>query len=972
MRTGDFPQTMSAADRRSDLALLPENYRAWYGAVARSIPEERLFTDPLRTFAWGTDASCYRLTPKIVVKVLDIGEIRTICEAANQFGVAMTFRAAGTSLSGQAVSDSVLVVLAGGFRKYRILDSGRRIALEPGILGAQANRLLAPMGRRIGPDPASIDSCMIGGIAANNASGMCCGTAENSYRTVETMKVVLVDGAVLDTADPGSRAAFAASHGALAGELASIRDEIRLDPGLAGRIARKFSIKNTTGYGVNAFIDYEDPVDILAHLMVGSEGTLGFIAEITYRSVEEHPHKASALMVFPDMATACQATVILKKGPVSAVELMDRASLRSVEDKEGLPAYLKTLEGQATALLVETRAVDAPALAMKVDALTAMVAGLPMVIPVSFTDRKAGYETLWKIRKGLFPAVGSMRRIGTTVVIEDVVFPIEHLARATTGLRSLMTLHGYSEGIIFGHALDGNLHFVFTQDFGDVAEVSRYSAFMDAVCDMVVHTYDGSLKGEHGTGRNMAPFVELEWGSRIYALMLRIKAAFDPKGLLNPGVVISSDPKAHLRDLKPLPRAHELLDRCIECGFCEATCPSKDLTLSPRQRIAVTREMARLSGSGTEDGRCGRITRDYAYFGEKTCATDGLCAGACPVGIDTGKHTKEIRHARRGPLALATAKALGRNFAAVGSGMRAGLLAMDAARSVLGPAALGAFGVAARRLSGNHLPLWNRSLPRRSAAIKAGPGHTGTIRASSLKVVYFPSCIARSMGPAPGDSDQRSLHEAMLSLLSKAGYEAIFPPGMAALCCGMAFGSKGFFEVAERKRLELEAALLLASEGGKYPVLFDTSPCLHTLKEKADPRLALYEPVEFIRTFLLERLSIDRSPEPIAIHITCSSRKMGLEAAFLEVADALAEKVIVPAGIGCCGVAGDRIFFHPELSSSALGTLKEQLPGDCRSGYSNSRTCEIGLSLSGGIPYQSIVYLADRQSAGRDGKSCRR
>lgn len=965
MRTGEFPKTMSAADRHSDLALLPENYRAWYRAVARSIPEGRIFTDPLRTFAWGTDASCYRLTPKIVVKVIGIEEVQSLLKASDQFGVALTFRAAGTSLSGQAVSDSVLVVQAGGFRKHRILDSGRLIALEPGILGAQANRLLSPMGRRIGPDPASIDSCMIGGIAANNASGMCCGTSENSYRTVEAMKAVLVDGSILDTGDPASRAAFLATHSALAAELASIRDEILRDPELEGRIARKFSIKNTTGYGVNSFIDYDDPVDILSHLMIGSEGTLGFIAEITYRSVVEHPCKASALMVFPDITTACQATMILKKGPVSAVELMDRSSLRSVEDKEGMPPYLKALDEQATALLVETRSSSPEGLAMNVDGLAAMVAGLPMVLPASFTDRKIDYEALWKIRKGLFPAVGAMRKIGTTVVIEDVVFPIEGLAEATTELRSLMTGHGYRDGIIFGHALDGNLHFVFTQDFGDAAEVARYSAFMDAVCDMVVHTYDGSLKGEHGTGRNMAPFVELEWGSRIYALMLRVKAAFDPKGLLNPGVVISADPKAHLRDLKPLPRAHELVDRCIECGFCEAMCPSKDLTLSPRQRIAVTREVARLSESGTEVGRMERITRDYAYFGEKTCATDGLCAGACPVDIDTGKHTKELRHSMRGPLALATAAALGKNFAAVGVGMRAGLSAADGVRSVIGPSALAFLGGAARRLSGNHLPLWNRALPRRSASIKAGPAGPAQAQGSLLKVVYFPSCIVRSMGPAPGDPDQRSLHEAMMSLLDKAGYEVVFPEGMDALCCGMAFGSKGFFEVAEKKRLELEAALLLASEDGHYPVLFDTSPCLHTLKEKADPRLALYEPVEFIRNFLLGRLEIKRSAETIAIHVTCSSRKMGLEAAFLEVAEALAEKVIVPTGIGCCGVAGDRVFFHPELSSSALGTLKEQLPGDCRSGYSNSRTCEIGLSLSGGIPYQSIVYLADRLSRRR-------
>jgi len=949
---------MPKGNGRQDYRALPEKYRAYHDAIATGIPTSRIYCDPFRTFAYGTDASFYRLTPKIVVKVRTMEEVSLLLRASDHLGIPVTFRAAGTSLSGQAVSDSVLAVLAGGWRKHRVLDGGERIALEPGIIGAEANAFLAPYDRKIGPDPASINHCMIGGIAANNASGMCCGTSQNSYRTVESMKLILHDGTLLDTADPLSRKTFVETHPGLVAEIARIRDEIRGDELLLRRIEGKFRIKNTTGYGVNAFVDHDYPVDILLHLMIGSEGTLGFLAEITYRTVEEHAHKASALMIFPDIGSACRATTRLKTGPVSAAELMDRASLRSVEDKEGMPEYLKSLGGEATALLVETRAGDAAGLARQTGEAVGMLAGIHTVLPIAFTDRKAEYEKLWLVRKGLFPAVGAVRRVGTTVVIEDVVFPIERLADATLELERLMRHHGYDEGIIFGHALDGNLHFVFTQDFSDPKEVGRYQGFMDAVSDMVVRKYDGSLKGEHGTGRNMAPFVEMEWGERIYGLMKRVKRAFDPKGLLNPGVLIDDNPHAHLEHLKPLPPAHEIVDKCIECGFCEVMCPSKELTTTPRQRIAVTREIARLRAAGKGGERLSRLAGDYVYFGEQTCATDGLCATTCPVSIDTGEHTKHLRAEGRSRFTIAAARWAAEHYGAVTSGVRTGLAAMGAARGVLGESAVRAASEGARALSGDRLPLWNRAMPRKTPAFP----FRDVARGSKKKVVYFPSCVVRSMGPAPGDGDPRALHEAMLSLLSKAGYDVFFPKGMGELCCGMPFGSKGFPEEAEKKRKELEAELLACSRDGEYPVLFDTSPCLYTVKRKADPRLKLYEPVEFLHAFLLDALEFRKSAETIAIHVTCSSIKMGLSEKFLAVARACAEKVVAPSRVGCCGVAGDRLFLFPELNASALSELKEGLPAECRSGYSNSRTCEIGLTLSGGIPYQSIVYLADRCS----------
>jgi D-lactate dehydrogenase len=937
------------------VAALPERWRRFHGAAARFLPPEALVCDPLRTLAFGTDASFYRLVPKLVVRVRTREEVQGLLAAARRFEVPLTFRAAGTSLSGQAVTDSVLVLLAGAWRRWEVLDGGGRIALEPGVIGAEANAALAAHGRKIGPDPASINACMVGGIVANNAAGMCCGTAQNSYQTAEAMKLVLADGTFLDTGDPESRRRFAGTHAGLCRELAAIRDEVARDEALSRRIREKFRIKNTTGYSLNAFVDFHDPLDILLHLMVGSEGTLGFVAEVTYRTVVDHPHKASALVLFPDVEQAARATMAVKGGPVSAAELMDRASLRSVESKPGMPAPLRELGPDACALLVETRAADPGTLARQAEEVRALVERVPTLAPVAFAAEKAEYERLWDVRRGLFPAVGAMRHIGTTVVIEDVAFPMQHLAAGTVELQRLMRAHGYAEGIIFGHALDGNLHFTFTQGFDDPAEVRRYQGLMDEVCRMVVERYDGSLKGEHGTGRNMAPFVEMEWGQQAYALMKRVKRLLDPQGVLNPGVLLNDDPLAHLKHLKPLPRAHEMVDRCIECGFCEPRCPSRQVSTSPRQRIVVQREMARLRRSGEDPARLERLERDFRWLGDETCATDGLCATACPVSIDTGAFVKTLRAERNGDGPRRAAARRAARYDRFAARVRFGLSAADAAHAVLGSGLMRGLASAARAASGGRMPLWNRWAPRPAPERE----FRDLVRGQGRRVVYFPSCIVRMMGPARADAESRAVFEAALSVLGKAGYDILFPRQLDSLCCGLTFDSKGFPELADQKARELERALLEASEGGAIPVLCDTSPCVQRMGKSFDPRLAVHEPVQFVHGFLMDRLRFRRQPGPVAIHATCSAIKMGLADKLRAVAEACAERVVVPARVGCCGFAGDRGFTHPELTESALSELAAGVSG-CAEGFSTSRACEIGLSLHGGIPYRSILFLVDR------------
>lgn len=943
--------------------MITGKYKELYNELIREIPSERLLHDSLSTLAFGTDASFYRLIPKLIVKVRSEKELQLVVNRASELSIPVTFRAAGTSLSGQAISDSVLVIASHGWQNHEILNNGNSIKLQVGLRGYQANRYLVKYGRKIGPDPASLDSAMIGGIAANNASGMCCGTSENSYKTVADIRVILSDGTILDTGSQESRDSFVKSNGHLLKELEDMASSVQADEILHEKIKRKFKIKNTTGYSLNALVDYSDGFDILKHLMIGSEGTLAFISDITYNTVIDHQNKALALAIYPTIELACKAVQILKNQPVSAVELMDRAAIRSVDSAKGVPEFLKTISKDAAVLLIETRAESREQLSLFIGQITKSIETIETELPFSFTTDSKEQAVLWKIRKETLPTVAGMRKSGSTSIIEDVCFPVPMLASATLDLQTLFAQHGYSEAVIFGHALEGNLHFMFSPNFNDKAEVERYSKFMDDVADMVVDRYDGSLKAEHGTGRNMAPFVEKEWGERAYQLMKEIKQLFDPKGILNPGVILNNDNKIHIKNLKPMASIRETADKCMECGFCEGVCVSEGFTLSPRQRVAAFREMERLRISGEEPHRAAEINKLYKYSGLATCATDSLCYVACPVKIDTGKMVKELRHESHLPWQEKIASSISNNMAVVTSGMRLGLNAVYYLRLLAGKKLFGSVATGLNKISGGMVPLWNEHFPKGAKKISSKQQITtnqNNVIEPANKVVYFPSCITRSMGVSKDYSNALELTQLTEKLLKRAGYEIIYPKGLNDLCCGMAFSSKGFVEAGKLASDKLEAALLEASECGKYPILCDMSPCLYTMKTNMGERLKLYEPAEFVQDKLMDKLTIRQLDKKVAVFAVCSAKKMDVDGMLCNIARKCAKEIVV-IDSNCCGFAGDRGFILPKLNEHGLRFLKEQSNG-CKEGYATSRTCEIGLSKHGGITYSSILYLVEEAS----------
>ncbi len=918
-------------------------YKQYYDRVATYIPAERLYTDDLHCLAWGTDAGFYRRLPQIVVRSKDEDEVSRLLKDASDMHLPVTFRAAGTSLSGQAITDSILIVAGKNWENYEVSADAESIKLQPGIVGQRVNEILAPYGKIFSPDPASKKSAMVGGIVMNNASGMNCGTHANSDRELISARLVLADGTILDTGDAASREEFARTHPQFIKKIEELRDRVMADEALANRIRRKYSIKNVTGLNIYPFVMYTDPFDIIAHLLVGSEGTLAFGSQFTMKTGHLYKHSASAMLYFSTMKEACDAVVAMKPGPVFSAEILDKKSLSSVDDPTG--------EG-LTAVLTETKADTKGQLEANIVAIKKLIEPFNLYVPANFTDNPAEYSKYWAIRSGIFPSVGGTRKLGTTVIIEDIAFHIEDLTQATQDLEEMLLKHGYDDSCIYGHALEGNYHFIIAQSFDTEAEVKKYQNLMLEIEHLVVDKYDGSLKAEHGTGRNMAPFVKHEWGEKAYSLMKEVKDLFDPDGILNPGVIFNDDPECYIKGFKPLPLTNDHVNKCIECGFCEVNCMSCGFTLSSRQRIVVQREMSRLRATGEDPERLRRLEEQFKYYGNETCAGDGMCSTSCPMKINVGEMIHDLRAEAlpKGSFGYKVGEFIADNLGTTFATLKPLLTVAGVAQSILGDKVVRSVGNALHKVG---MPLWTPSLPtahyRRDIYVSP----------SDKKVVYFPSCLNQTMGYSKAGGKKADLVDVVVAFLQKSGWEVIFPENMHNLCCGTIWESKGMLDIADRKTLQLEEALLKASEGGKYPVVCDQSPCLHRMRENMK-RVRPMELMEFIHDYVADDLDFHRTDEPIAIHLTCSTRKMGISGKLLALAERCSSHVLVPEEVGCCGFAGDKGFFTPELNEYGLRKLRPQIErGGIKRGFSNSRTCEIGLTTNSGIPYQSLVYLID-------------
>jgi D-lactate dehydrogenase len=907
-------------------------------------------TRALDRYALANDASHYLLVPRAVVVAGNATEVGRLLRVSAAHGVPLTFRSGGTSLSGQAVSDGVLVDTRQRFRGVEVLDEGARVRVEPGLTVRQLNAHLAPYGRKFGPDPASESACTIGGVVANNSSGMACGTVDNAYQTLESIVLVLPSGTVVDTGAPDVDAHLRAAEPVLYEGLLRLRDRVRGNPASVRTIEHQFAMKNTMGYSLNAFLDHDSAAEILAHLAVGSEGTLAFVAEAVFRTIPVLPQAATGLLVFENLAAATWALPELVGTGAATVELLDAASLRVSQADPKADRRLHAIDvDRHAALLVEYQAATAAALDDIRAAGSSVLAGLPLAVPAELTSDAAARARLWHVRKGLYAAVAGARPAGTTALLEDIVVPVEMLAGTCEQLTTLFDRYGYPGSVIFGHAKDGNVHFMLTDRFDLPEPQDRYLRFTEDMVDLVL-AEGGSLKAEHGTGRIMSPYVRRQYGDELYEVMREVKALFDPAGMLNPGTILDGDPEAHVRHIKTAPPVEPEVDRCVECGFCEPVCPSRDLTTTPRQRIVLRRAMEQARADG-DRALLAELAEAYDYDGVQTCAVDGMCQTACPVSINTGDLVRRLRREADRPVADRVWTGAAKRWS---KATRAASTALSAASTVPAPVVRGPNRVARRALGAEDVPLWSPELPA------GGRRRERPLPDGVPVAVYLPACVGAVFGPAAGGA---GVQQAFERLCRRAGVTVLVPPGVDALCCGTPWSSKGLPAGEQLMKRRVLAALQEATGGGELPVVCDAASCTEGLREvaaTAGGQLRILDAVEFVVANVLPGLPEARKLPSVVVHPTCSSHRLGFDDALTTVAAAIAHEVRRPVSWGCCAFAGDRGMLHPELTESATRAQAAEIAAlDGWAHASCNRTCELGMTRATGRPYRHILELLE-------------
>ena len=895
--------------------------------------------------AIASDASHYLLTPSVVVRPengLQVGEIFRISQEEN---VGLTFRSGGTSLSGQGISSGLLVDTRRHFKEIEVLDNGARVRVQPGATVKQVNIALAKYGRKLGPDPASEIACTIGGVVANNSSGMACGTEFNSYSTLDSLTMVLPSGTVINTKNFDADEHLRLSEPEMYAGIARLRDRIVQNPHSVEKIKSLYSIKNTMGYSLNSFLDYSKPVDILAHLIVGSEGTLAFIAEVTFSTVPLLKECATGLLIFENLGDATSSLPALKTTQAAVIELLDISSLLVAQREHMADSVLGGLEFKShAAFLVEYQAAEKEELAEQIAAAQRVISSLHLG-PAKLSQEAKVRNELWHARKGLYAAVAGNRPSGTTAILEDIAVPMDALHETTMQLRDLLHKHKYEGSVIFGHAKDGNIHFLLNERFDRPDLIQRYQDFTEDMVSLVLGN-NGSLKAEHGTGRIMAPYVRRQVGDELYEVMVSLKKLCDPTNLLNPGVLISENALIHIENLKINPTVDAEVDRCVECGYCEPVCPSRDLTMTPRQRIVIRRALADAKNSGDEKLFV-ELTSRYDYDGVQTCAADSMCAVSCPVHIDTGALVTRLRAETHG----AQIQKLGTQAARNWSPLTNTLSLLLSAAKISPPPLISSINTGLRKILGNEaLPLWNKELPR-------GGKKRKSLINSKAEALYFPSCVNSLFGSAHGAV---GVQPAFMQLCARAGVEIMVPKGIAGLCCGTPWKSKGLTEGYN----QMSTQSLSVLQHHSLPIISDATSCTEGLMELTkDANLHVIDALEFIAQRVLPALTIKEKISSLALHPTCSGVQIGLNATMSLIADAVAHKVFIPENWACCGFAGDRGLLHPELTAAATAAEAQELSAEKFSAYASSnRPCEIGMSQATGQSYIHLLEILEQVS----------
>lgn len=908
---------------------------------------------------FSSDAGPYRSIPNIVVSPRNAADLSALMKYCDTHDRHMTFRAAGTSLNGQAMGDDILVDVKTHFGGMEVREEGRKLWSRPGVILGDAQAVLSRHGFMLGPDPGSTSVCTIGGVLADNSGGMRCSLERDSYHSIEELIFVLPSGTIVDTSRGDE--AFRRQEPKLHADLLAFRDKLRTNTEMVEFLRTKFSIRNTNGLRIDAFLDEDEPVHILKRLLIGSEGIFGAITESVIRTVKLPRVKATTWVELPNLRDAANYVHPIMETGAEACELLVAPVMRrSAEHYAHAPESWRNLDDDAAALLVEVGGSDEADLDKAMERLCTVLADAPLLRPLEFLTTAEGMRGAWELRNGLYGLLGADRPNGTAYITEDVCFPPSQVGEAAADLLDLQAKYGYPESVM-GHAAFGNLHFFFTPRFDVEEDRESYAAFLDDLAELVIDKYQGSMKAEHGTGVNMAPFLEHEWGTEAFELFWEVKNMIDPKGILAPNVKLTRDQTIHLRNFKSFPKVESEINPCVECGFCEPVCPSRHTTVTPRQRIVLRREMARQE-EGSEV--LAQLQKEYQYDAVDMCAADGTCSIPCPISIDTGAVMKKLRSQQATPAREKVALTTAQRWELVEKLARAGIVSANKVPHK--PLELGA-NMARNVVAPDLLPTIPGPLPKAASRLPETPRE-------GAGALYFPACINRIFGrPAGAAKDSVDLPSAIVELGRRAGQPVWIPEDVAGDCCGTPWSSKGYKEGFEYQAQKIVRDLWHWSEHGRLPIVVDAASCTHGLLDSVPEALSpadrelwedlkILDVVEWLRDEIAPHLPIVKSMGSIAVHPTCSTNHMGISQDLLDLAN-LCGDAKIPEGAQCCGSAGDRVMLHPELVESATREERASLDAEHFDTYvSDNRTCEMGLEMIAGKTYDSIAVLLERAS----------
>jgi FAD/FMN-containing dehydrogenase/Fe-S oxidoreductase len=894
------------------------------------------FGDATRTL-YATDASIYRVEPAGVVWPRSTADVRRTLAFAREHGTSVVARGAGSSLTGNAVGEGIVLDCSRHFDDVLSVDpAAKTVTVQPGVVLDELNAELESHGLYFPPDPSTSSTCTIGGMVANDAAGAHSvrhGTTRDNVRRVEC---VLPDGSVADfRRRAGDELAAELDRTDRIGELYRTVVDIATEHAVEIDARYPDVDRNSSGYDLQESAASDGSWADLSKLVVGSEGTLGVVTEVTLELTEIPESSAAALVFYDDVRTAADAVTEALSADPSAVELVDDAVLGHARDAWGIDLVP---DDAGASLLVEVECATSER-ERRLDEVVA-ASRIEGVVGVERALSEADPDRLWKVRKASNPLLN--RRPGDEQAIsfiEDAAIPPERLPEYLDRVADVLAAHDL-DASVFGHAGQGVLHVKPFLNLKDEGDRERLESVSERVHDIVLDV-GGAVSGEHGDGRLRSAYIPEMYGETLYDAFKRVKRTVDPDDVCNPANVVPDSegdlaaPQDALRydgyDPESVDTAlsfedehgfGSLVEQCNGCSKCRTDdggvmCPSYRAT---GEEVTSTRGRANALRDAI-DGELGEDALTSDWFQEDVldrCLSCKACETECPTGVDMAKLKTEAKHQKHQEEGVPLRSRLFGNVRTlnrVGSALAPvanGLASLDPAR-VLAEKTLG---IDRRRelpeFASESLLAWVEDHDPAATAGERGA------------VVLYPDCYTTYNHPAVG--------RATVQLLEALGY-AVEIPDMN--CCGRPALSQGMVESARSDAAANVDALDAEKgdiRGGEVPILSLEPSCTSAIEEYddlVDDPGDLPDAADTVAGFLFEAvtagdLSLDTDAgtvdRTIAYHGHCHATARGRDHAPVGLLRQAGYEV-TPVDATCCGMAGAFGYEteHYELSME-LGT----------------------------------------------------